>query len=338
MSADLRTQRVRWASTATDLRVASAYRSMLGSANVASARVPSSLVKRALSKEASSSPGVTNMRGAVSWHHTIESYALPSKLLDFQTIRRHQQALSEADFSVLLTREDERYKGPRCLLQCVSSSCAAPLLRVTGESSHASMRPMLSEGLPDRVLHFVQRCQVLVGQWCETQWSRRTASVSDCLNNVPTPATSTERAAMVQLLADVAAHVIADLDAPRLKYCRFMGRLSNESHTDAALRIVAFFCTMPAMRLTLVAEAVGLSPSYLSRLLAYNTHCSFPHHVHTFRILRAVRLLSMNTYSTKEVAGAVGYQWTSDLDRHFVHRMHLRPREFRVPTQFLASK
>lgn len=86
-----------------------------------------------------------------------------------------------------------------------------------------------------------------------------------------------------------------------------------------------------------VAAEVQLSISHLSRLLNRDLGCSFRAHLNRLRVSHAQRLLQTSTLSIKEVAAAVGYQNTSQLDRHFRQLCATTPASFRrsalSPTQ-----
>ncbi|WP_052486968.1 helix-turn-helix domain-containing protein [Gordoniibacillus kamchatkensis] len=61
-----------------------------------------------------------------------------------------------------------------------------------------------------------------------------------------------------------------------------------------------------SLSLSLVAEEVGLSAHYLSRLFREETGCSFHDYVTQTRIKRAVHLLRTTSMRVYEVANAVG--------------------------------
>jgi transcriptional regulator GlxA family with amidase domain len=110
---------------------------------------------------------------------------------------------------------------------------------------------------------------------------------------------------------------------------KIVRKLPRESHAEAAMRLIALFCTESTLRLRRLAMELNLSPFYLSRLLSEATRRSFTSNLNTFRVLRAIALLSTGQFSVKEVAVSVGYQWTSQLDRSFAHLLQLKPGDIR---------
>jgi AraC-like DNA-binding protein len=83
------------------------------------------------------------------------------------------------------------------------------------------------------------------------------------------------------------------------------------------------------LRLAEIARRVGLSESRCEHLLKDCTGFSFRQHLHWLRVERAKYLLARTALSIKQIAGAVGYSRTSDLDRHFKRAVGLSPGAWR---------
>jgi AraC-like DNA-binding protein len=84
-------------------------------------------------------------------------------------------------------------------------------------------------------------------------------------------------------------------------------------------------------RLTLseVARAVHISQWHLARLLKRQTGHGFIDHLHRTRIVAARRHLEQTALSVKEIAGAVGYSSSSQLDRRFRRHVGVTPLSYR---------
>lgn len=99
---------------------------------------------------------------------------------------------------------------------------------------------------------------------------------------------------------------------------------------DRAMALIFKRCCEPNLTLDTVARAVGVSSSYLRKLLHVQHGCGFPAALHGARVSAACRLLESSMKSVKEVAVDVGYASTSDLDRHFKSQYGLTPGEYRL--------
>jgi AraC-like DNA-binding protein len=86
----------------------------------------------------------------------------------------------------------------------------------------------------------------------------------------------------------------------------------------------------PDLNLPATAAAVGLSASYLSRLLVQRTGSGFVHYVRELRLRAATMLLVSTTKSVKEIAGDVGYTRVNELCRNFKSVHGMTPLQFRL--------
>ena len=141
------------------------------------------------------------------------------------------------------------------------------------------------------------------------------------------------RGASVDVRADLTSVLLeftagcSDFDAFRLECLALIDRCQrafdcrgHASTDDVLHRVLGVIETRyreSNLTLRVVSAEVQLSMSHLSRLLNRDLGCSFRAHLNQLRVSRAQRLLLTSTLSIKEVAAAVGYRNTSQLDRHF---------------------
>jgi len=101
------------------------------------------------------------------------------------------------------------------------------------------------------------------------------------------------------------------------------------SPTDRAVVYVQQHYRHPALSLTDVARAAGVSRFHLARLLRRLTRRSFLEHLHALRVGDARRLLARSTLSVKEIAAAVGYNDATQFCRHFRRAQGMSPGSYR---------
>jgi AraC-like DNA-binding protein len=84
-------------------------------------------------------------------------------------------------------------------------------------------------------------------------------------------------------------------------------------------------------RLTLpqLARTVHVSPWHLARMIKRQTGQGFVAHLHQVRIAAACRRLEQTGLSVKEIAGAVGYDSSSQFDRRFKRQVGVTPLSYR---------
>jgi AraC-like DNA-binding protein len=86
----------------------------------------------------------------------------------------------------------------------------------------------------------------------------------------------------------------------------------------------------PRFGLRAAARSIGLSDCRLTQLLKVTTGHTFGAHLHRRRVTEAQALLSDSSLSIKEIAGRVGYQSTTQLDRHFKKIISSLPSAYRA--------
>jgi YesN/AraC family two-component response regulator len=96
-----------------------------------------------------------------------------------------------------------------------------------------------------------------------------------------------------------------------------------------AMDLVERRFTEPRLSSRSVAGDLGVSHEYFCRLVKMHTGRSFGHRLHRTRVREASRLLRYTQLSVKEIAAAVGYQSTQQLDRQFNRYASASPMMFR---------
>ncbi|MCI0557362.1 MAG: helix-turn-helix transcriptional regulator [Nitrososphaera sp.] len=89
----------------------------------------------------------------------------------------------------------------------------------------------------------------------------------------------------------------------------------------------------PDLNLSSVAKSLGISPSYLSRIVARHTGTAFRQHLAAVRMRHAAQLLQNSMLSIKEISWAVGYGCLSTFERHFRSHHGKAPMEFKCGSQ-----
>ena len=118
-------------------------------------------------------------------------------------------------------------------------------------------------------------------------------------------------------------------------------RTPNDHRVERALRFLDDRYKDANVRLSELAAETDLSAWHAARLLKRHTGYGFLAHVHRRRVAAARCLLAQTTLSVKEIAGAVGYEDSSQFCRHFKRLGGITPLGFRQAgskTTSLAAK
>lgn len=102
-----------------------------------------------------------------------------------------------------------------------------------------------------------------------------------------------------------------------------------DPRTATALAHMRAHLHNPALSLDDVSAAVRLSRWYLGRLLRRDTGCAYRRLLREMRVARATELLRDPCLSVKEVAGAAGYRYSTELDRDFKRSLGVTPTVWR---------
>jgi AraC-like DNA-binding protein len=95
------------------------------------------------------------------------------------------------------------------------------------------------------------------------------------------------------------------------------------------LKLIAMRFREPHLTLSELAATLGLSQPHLSRAIHRETGQPFCTHLNGFRLLAAIVTLRATSLSIKEIAAAVGYTRTSELDRQCHRVLHMTPNQIR---------
>lgn len=177
----------------------------------------------------------------------------------------------------------------------------------------------------DEVLAFVQCCQLTVGVCIEQDWCTQVSALWTCLAGFPKfPVTAEDRTTAVGATCRLARGFVA----PRPMKPSACRDHSARARVDALLSVV--YQRYPDCRLALgvIACDLGLTQSYLSRVLVRETGHAFRTHLNGLRILSAAVRLQDGGHQVKETAFAVGYLNTGELDRQFHRWFGLSPTSF----------
>jgi two-component system response regulator YesN len=100
-------------------------------------------------------------------------------------------------------------------------------------------------------------------------------------------------------------------------------------YVAATLRVIESTYTS-AVTLERVAQLVGISPWYLSRIVRRHTGVTFKAHVQRRRVAHACDLLTNSSKSVKEVAAAAGFTDATHLNRHLRKLIGSSARSIRI--------
>lgn len=78
-----------------------------------------------------------------------------------------------------------------------------------------------------------------------------------------------------------------------------------------------------------LAEALGVSPYYISHIFSKQLHLSFRDYINSLRIDRACEMLKSSEQTITQIAFAVGYNSTRTFNRCFLEGMKMTPKEYR---------
>ena len=220
---------------------------------------------------------------------------------------------------------------------------------------------------------FVDRCQVIAGRVADpsTPVSEWLPDARSLLTDVPTSTTLPEHLLIRRLLVQIVGQLVVRADvmkhpavaraalmlaiehsttqALRVEFDSLVDRCTAlltapapprcrvralDPHVGRSLAVIEARHREPRLSLRDVASTVNLSPWHLTRLLKRATGNGFVGHIHRVRISAAERLLRDTSLTVKQVAAAVGYTNTSQLDRHFKELRGTTPVSFRRRVDF----
>jgi AraC-like DNA-binding protein len=218
------------------------------------------------------------------------------------------------------------------------------------------MAAILEDGDPEMVHRYVRDLQVLAG-WVSGDHSRAEALLVDAVSRLGSPRSPaahwTVRGLTVTALTRVAgarlescadwdarlqqvwqARSPEDLRAAVVRAIAALGRCpedaaSHDHRALAALEYIRLHLQDPSLTLDAVSAAVRLSRWHTGRLLQRETGATYRELVRRMRLEHACALLREPATSVKEAAAAVGYRYSTELNRDFRRAFGASPTEWR---------
>jgi AraC-like DNA-binding protein len=188
-----------------------------------------------------------------------------------------------------------------------------------------------TDSVPDTVLQFAQRCQLVVAEWPHAPLYRFLPRLWACLQSCPRAGEETCVGAC-QTLARVAHGFPVRVGERRDRFPSTQhSRRVGEDHVYFVLMHLASESGGHGLETSLghVAQILGWSRFHLSRTMTAVTHVPWSIHVNGFRVLTALQLLAGSDCPVKEIAWQVGYPRTSELDRQFHRWFGFSPLRYR---------
>lgn len=180
----------------------------------------------------------------------------------------------------------------------------------------------------DLTLAFVQQSQVVVGNWSYLPDTQRLSAAWWCLLNAPSHEAEMDVAVFTAVVVRMATGILT-----RSEFCNGQYPLPRRpvarDWAAALLALVRDGHADEGASLGRYAKYRGLSRWHLSRILLKESGCDFRTHLNGLRVCNAVSLLDKTGLSVKEIASHVGYQYATELDRHFQRWFRMPPRDFR---------
>jgi AraC-like DNA-binding protein len=192
--------------------------------------------------------------------------------------------------------------------------------------------PLSAATVSEDVLAFVARCQDVVGAWIEGKTLEGLSSLWSCLNRVPVARTFEERATIASAVLRIAVGARNGIDSyfpAGFEPGARRRRASPDVRVAQLLDSLHHRYQEPHVSLESLARSLGLSVAYMSRTIYRQTGMHFSTHLNGVRLLAGVVLLESTTLRIKEVAAAVGYRGTGELDRQCRRWLHMTPNEIR---------
>lgn len=154
-----------------------------------------------------------------------------------------------------------------------------------------------------------------------------------------------ERAAVhpiyIDILSSQIAHLIenthsleglSDLRAQMVKdYCFLVKKHTLKNYTPLIRKAINYINVNLSTELHLkdIAEAIDVSPNYLSNLFNKETHQSITHFIHAKRIDKAIELLNTSELSIQSIAFYVGYSDMNYFTKLFKKQVGITPSHFK---------
>ena len=190
---------------------------------------------------------------------------------------------------------------------------------------------MADDTQSESLLAFVQRSQVVAGEWALADNVSNIDAVWSCLMSRPEVATSVDRAALRAAINRLAWGLEQRLRpwSSHIDRNHSRCRIPQRRRVDQLLHFVWTQHRVPHLTLYTIAEQMSMTEPYLSRALANVSTHGFPSHLNGFRVMDAALLLPHPQLSIKEIASLSGFSSTGEFDRHSHLWFGMTPRDFR---------
>jgi AraC-like DNA-binding protein len=179
-------------------------------------------------------------------------------------------------------------------------------------------------------LQWIQLCQTESLVWTHDDALGVLASVTRVLVRWPRVRTQVDRVCVTSALLRVSwkAHTLLPTLGSAAHVCG--ARMSRRARVRMAVDHMLRLRCQPALTLASVASDVGVSDAYLSRAFVAETGHHFWESFNAVRIVDAVILVRATQMPIKQIAHAVGYATTSEMDRRFHRCCNIAPSAFRL--------
>jgi AraC-like DNA-binding protein len=104
----------------------------------------------------------------------------------------------------------------------------------------------------------------------------------------------------------------------------------TELRVKKAMKLIRDQYSDPNLTMNKVARKLGISPWYLSRIFKRNVGICSKQYLKNLRMEKAEQLLQSTLLSVKEVAAAIGYNYTSDFIHDFRITYGMTPGKYRL--------
>jgi AraC-like DNA-binding protein len=199
------------------------------------------------------------------------------------------------------------------------------------------MSAAAAETVSSEALAFVQLCQFAVYRFLNSDQGSKLSTLWACFHNVERWSNEADRitASSAVLRLALGLHEDQSRSAEQV----LVGP-TTETHRPAGepLRVLLRRFHEPGITLAKVANELGMSYCYCSRVIKTDTGEGYPTHLNGLRMFDAAILLRATRLRIKEVSARVGYARTAELDRHCWRWFGMSPTQFRHAIPFGLSK
>ena len=128
---------------------------------------------------------------------------------------------------------------------------------------------------------------------------------------------------------DVLPERVTEAGQEGIALLHYYGKKSRSRYVAQAQEYIRERCTDASLSLDMVAEHIGISSAYLSRLLGSQTDTSFVNYVNRCRVDRACQLLRESRMLVQEVGFACGFNSLQNFNRVFKRWTGMTPGAYR---------